>query len=1009
MVSGGLDLESRLRRLRMGAAVLHVGAHPDDEDTGTLVYLSRGLSLRTVYWSATRGEGGQNRLGPEQGEALGIVRTWESLAAREIDGGEVLYGPFYDFGFSRSGEDALDRWGREHLVREIVRAIRTVQPVVVIGRWSGGPEDGHGQHQAVGVATGEAFDAAGDPDRFPELAGSPPWRPAKLYRSVGRDWQPGEDVVHGAPLPEEQAAGALRVNTGVLDPRSGRTYQELAAMAANRHQSQAMAFLPERGDHFFYYRLERGQGGERSFLEGLDPTLPGLADGMGSDRLTKVLGEARGHVDAALEELRNDDRAAAGNEVLQGLDRIREARAALDDEVPDRVERRAVERALDRKIRGFGDAAAACHGITLECRADDARVSEGQRVGVTARLWSPGSAPIEHRSFRIKAPDGWTVTPDVAAGEARSEESATVVEGRFDVGVPDGADPTTPYWLREPRTPNRYGWPPRGPLGQPFDPPIVGAVADLIVGGRPVTLSAPAVRRETFAGGFRELPVSILPAIAVLPRARRVFVPHEGRARTVEAQLTVRCMTAKGATARLRAVVPKGWSVYPESVDLELAVRGDARTARFDVTVPDHAASGLFDVEFVLDSGETRPAVVVDPVRRRAEGLPGPTDEANAAEEVFIIRPAAVSVHVIDARFVQTLSVGYIEGADEEVVPALERFGVDLSVLKEQDLVFGDLARFDSLVVGANAYLTRPDVRKAASRLLEYVEGGGTLIVLYQGYGYQHGGFAPYPFRFHQPHDRVTIPDAPVDILVPDHPIVRVPNRITAADFDGWVHDRGMYFFGEWDQRYTAVLASSDPGDAPKEGGLLMANYGRGTYVYCGYSLHRQIPAGVAGGFRLLANLIGLAEARIQDRRRRAAAVPLFASLSEDQLYAVARLMSERWVDDGQYLCREGERGDELYVLIDGEVEVVKERDRSPQIITVAREGEAIGDLAVVTEHPRSASLRARGTAKVLVLRAEHFRALLRDHADLALDVIRSIAQRLLASEERFRSASPSD
>src|SRR5918992_2142236 len=282
------ELAYRLRALPMGAAVVHVGAHPDDEEAGLMAYLSRGMGARTVYWSATRGEGGQNRTGSERAEALGVIRTWESLDARALDGGEVLYGPFYDFGFSRSGEEALSRWNRREVLREMVRAIRLVQPLVLISRWRGGPEDGHGHHQAIGLAVAEAFDAAGDGAAFPELraAGLPPWQPRKLYSSAVGDWQPGEEFTFGAQLPDLDRQRFLRINTGEFDPISGRTYQELAWIGVNRHQSQAMAFLPVRGDYFAYYRLDRSfvetTEPEAGFFDGLDPTLPGLPQKAGS-------------------------------------------------------------------------------------------------------------------------------------------------------------------------------------------------------------------------------------------------------------------------------------------------------------------------------------------------------------------------------------------------------------------------------------------------------------------------------------------------------------------------------------------------------------------------------------------------------------------------------------------------------------------------------------------------------------------------------------------------------
>ena len=253
-LNGGTDLIHRLRGLPMAGTVLCVAAHPDDEEAGIVAYLARGLGIRTVCWSATRGEGGQNRVGPERDEALGILRTWESLTARTVDGGEALYGPFIDFGYCKRGEDALERWGRDAVVAELVRAVRLTQPSVVVSRWSGAESDGHGHHQAIGMAVPEAFEAAGDPASHPEL-GLPPWRPLKLYHSLAGDWQPGETTAFGALNADYDDAGFLRVDTDVFDRVAGRTYQEMAALVWNSHRSQAMGFVPDRGPFSSYYRL----------------------------------------------------------------------------------------------------------------------------------------------------------------------------------------------------------------------------------------------------------------------------------------------------------------------------------------------------------------------------------------------------------------------------------------------------------------------------------------------------------------------------------------------------------------------------------------------------------------------------------------------------------------------------------------------------------------------------------------------------------------------------------
>ncbi len=999
---GNADLIYHLRSLPLIGAVLHLGAHPDDEDSGTIAYLSRGLGIRTVYWSATRGEGGQNRQGPEKGEALGIVRTWESLEARQVDGGEVLYGPFYDFGFSKSGEGALSMWGREDVVREITRAIRMVQPLVVISRWSGGHDNGHGQHQAIGLVATEAFEAAASPDAFPELAeqGLVPWQARKLYRSVQRDWQPGEDLALGRVVPELERDGIVRINAGGFDPVSGRTFQELAAIGRNRHRSQAMAELPARGDYFNYYELDRSQvrvrQPEQGFFDGLDPTLTGLAEYPGGGRagLREVLAEARSWAETAARSFHPADPREAGRAVLRGLESLRAAHGLANAGGSFDLAASALATAIARKVRSFEEAAARCLGIRLDCLVDPRRVVPGEDVRVTARVWCPGIHRADDLQLDLRLPEGWTVRPGHEAHPVGEPESEPNHQVTFEVHVPETAALSCPYWLREPRDGYRYRWPTAGPCGLPFDHALVTARARLAIDGRHVSVEAPGVSRETFVGGFRELPLAVLPSMALRPRERRLILPIVTSDREVDVQVSVRATREGGAKGELSIDIPDGWTAHPHDVALLFPRGGESRSFRFKLTVPPDTPPGISRLAYKVASGQHRHGTVLQPVWQGASGVPRPADETNCIAEAFVMTPAEVSIHRLDVDFVRTLRYGYVEGVEDEILPSLTGFGLDTALLSDDDLAYADLSSFDAVVVGSNAYLVRDEVRKSAGRLLEYVELGGTLIVQYQAYGYQADGLAPYPFRYHQPHDRVTFVDAPVTLLDEKHPVLHLPNRITDADFDGWVHDRGLYFWGEWDRRYVPVLECHDPGEGPQRGGLLMASFGQGTYVYAAYSLFRQIPAGVPGAIRLFANLLGLAEARILERAERARKVQLFSFMTDDQLHEVVRLMSEMWFEDGAFLAREGEPGSDLFLILEGGVEVLKDAGGLRKRY-VAGVGETVGELAVLTDLPRSASLRAKGGLRVLSIRGDHFRRLLREHWDLTEGVIRMLATRL--------------
>jgi LmbE family N-acetylglucosaminyl deacetylase len=1000
------DLAYLLRGLPVVGAVLHLGAHPDDEEAGLMAYLSRGLGARAVYWSATRGEGGQNRTGSERSEALGVLRTWESLDARALDGGEVLYGPFYDFGFSRSGEDALSRWDRSAVVREIVRAIRLVQPLVLVSRWRGGPEDGHGHHQAIGLAVAEAFDAAGQRRAFPDLtaAGLTPWQPRKLYRSAVGDWQPGEEVTFGARLPDLERQGLLHINSGAFDPISGRSYQELAWIGANRHQSQAMAFLPVRGDYFSYYRLEQSldetMQPEESFFDGLDPTLPGLPGHAGSAvrGLGEALEEAREHARAAGAAYRPDRPAGAGRAVLEGLAALRRAREIAVGEGDEDV-RRSLDRALGRKIEDFERAAARCLGIDVECLIEESRLTPGRRVEITARLWNGGGHAVDGVDMRLAVPEGWSVSHREAPdGEQVGSDFPPARTEAFDVTVPGTAAISSPYWLREPPGPYRYAWPDGGPLGLAFDEPLISVTCRVRMGSHEINVTSPAMFRDTFVGGSRELAPAVVAPVALRPRERRELLPAAHREEHLELELALRSM-GDDVAGTLHAEAPAGWSVHPAMSDLSFVRAGQVRTVRFEVTIPAEAKPGIHEIGYRVESEDREYGVVLQPVRRRAPGVAEAVDETNCIAEAFISAPATVSVHLIEAEFIKRLRSAYIRGADEDILWSLHHFGIDMTVLAPDELSYADLSLFDAIVVGPNAYLIRDDVHRNAARLLEYVERGGTLICQYQAYDYQQPGLAPYPFRYRQPHDRVTAPDAPVALLDAQHPALSVPNRIGPEDFDGWVHDRGLYFFGEWDKRYMPLLESGDPGQEPQRGGLLVANYGRGTYVYAAYSFFRQLPEGVPGAVRLFANLLGLAEARILERAEQARRIPLLAFLSDEQLYDVARLMSERWLDAGTILCRQGDRGSDLYMVLEGDVQVLKGHGGTEHLVSVAGPGEVVGELAAIADIPRSATLRAGTDVKILAMRGSHFRGFLRQHSDLSERITAVLAKRLASTE----------
>jgi len=975
--------------------VLHIGAHPDDEDGGLVAYMSRKFGVRTVYWSATRGEGGQNRIGPYQDEALGIYRTWESLDARAIDGGEALFGPFYDFGYCKSGEEALAKWGRANLVGEIVRAIRLAQPQIVIGRWTGTAKDGHGHHQAVGQATLEAFEAASDPALFADrLAGGlGAWQPQKLYYSTGGDWQPGEEGDFGLRQPELDDKGLLRINTGEFDPISGRTYQELAWLAVNKYQTQAMGFVPNQEDFYYYYLLERSlapiPARETSFYDGLDPSITGLADypGAESEAFRTLLEQIKRSAEKAFELFRVENPLQAGEAVMEGLSLLRELRAHLADGEMEAEAYPSLDGYLARKVNDFESVAAQCLGLQLDCLADRARMTPGQRFRVTSRVWNHGHLKINQISFKLRLSDGW---------EAHDEPQEHNSNMGYEVVVASEAELACPYWLTERRDPYSYHWPDGKYASSPFGPALVEMEAEVRIGENRLTLREPAILRESFSGGFRELPVVIVPPISLHPRKNKEFMLAGTVEQSLELQVVARSNEEFGKVEGVLALdTPPGWTVEPEQVDLSLENAQDIAAFRFRVTVPSDISAGDYHLRYVVRSRGRDYDFVLNPVRMGAPGLPRLPDASTSIREEFVVEPAVITVHIIDAKFVPGLKYAYMKGMDEGVLETLMPLGLDFDLITDDELGYSDLSLYDAIIVGPNAYLIRNELAKNASRLLDYVEQGGTLIVQYQGYGYQGRGFTPYPFKYSQPHDRVTYENASVRILKPDLFLLNQPNLITDADFDGWVHDRGLYFFGEWDRRYEPIISSNDPDEPARDGGLLIANYGRGTYLYTGYSFYRQLPAGVKGAFQLFANLLAIPAARVLERVEFLKGVALFSFMSDEQLQGVARIMTEQWEGDGFYLCHQGEEGNDMYIIVDGQVEIIDESGSEDQVILTEQAGACIGELAALETIPRVAAMRTKGEVRMLVLQGSHFRSLIHENPDMSQRVIQMLVRKL--------------
>lgn len=835
---GLLAVTRWLRGLGSVKRVLVIGAHPDDEDTSLLAVLVRGMGADAAYLALNRGEGGQNLIGPELGQALGLLRSEELLSARGLDGAEQYFTRAYDFGYSKSAEETFRFWPKDSLLADVIYVVRRFRPQIVVSVFSGTRRDGHGQHQVAGILAREAFAAAGDPARFPEQLseGLQPWTPLKLYRSTRFD----------------SAATTLSVETGRLDPIYGRSYHQIAMAGRSQHRSQDMGRIEALGPRrtrlqLIESRAGGGSGPETALFEGIDTTLVGMAASVSATDARRDLAELLAAYDAHIQRAREavgrvpwEDAAAHLSLALTTLRRAREVTGRIGSDEG------ALHFVLGEDEKKLQAALAETAGLIVDAFVDDDLVVPGQSIEVEVQIWNGGPLDVELRGVSLRTPEGWVAEP--LGSVAGKLERESLGAQRFRLTVPYGAEPSQPYFLRRPLQGAVYRWPADGDIRtRPFEPPPVEAEVVLEVGGATVRLRVPAVHRYADqARGEVRRPLFVVPAVGVSV-APTLSVAPRGVERSFDFSVSLHSESPRATRGSVRLEAPAGWVVTPSEAPFEVGGSGRSVSVDFRVLVPAELGAGRY---------ELRPVAATEDGRRYSLGYT--VVDYPHIRRRLLFEPAVARVAAFDLELKAGLRVGYVPGAGDALADAIAAMGARVDVLDDRAVASGDLSSYEVIVLGIRAYETNPALVESNERLLAWVRSGGTLISQYQQYGFFNGDYAPYPLKARWPHDRVADEGAPVAILEAEHPVFRNPNTIGPADFDSWVQERGLYFANEWDPRYQALLETADPGEAPKRGGLLVARYGEGVYVYVGLALFRQIPAGVPGAYRLLANLLSL-------------------------------------------------------------------------------------------------------------------------------------------------------
>lgn len=843
-----------LLRLGSTVTVLHTTAHPDDEDGALLTWLARHQGVRTGLLSLTRGEGGANLIGPERDDALGLLRTEELLAAGRYYGVEQLFTRLADFGYSKRLEETLERWDREVVLGDVVYALRLYRPDIVVSRFHGTPRDGHGQHQAAGLMSLEAFAAAADPSRFPEhlQAGLRPWQVKKLYLGVR----------------ESESGATLAIDVGAYDPLLGQSYRELAREGLRQQRSQG-AGRSRAAPGTALSRVQLAAStvptveNEQSLFDGLDTTLLGLAPLAGSRSVVPALTEISQRVAAALRTFDARQPWGVASELAAGMQATRLLIEQVKHTAPDGAPKDHLLFLLGNKEHEFNEAMQQALGLVLEALVDGPRASAGpgplvaprsafpvalpgQRLALTLSVTNRSPVPLARGEASLTRPPGWEVTESVPAGDVLVDNATW--RAQFQVQVPDHAAYTRPHWSRANEwRQHLYQITPPHERHLPFAPPELVGLFTYEVAGVRFRLSHP-VQTVFMAhpGGEQRRLLTLAPALNIAVAPRLGVVPIGATPLALNVSVTVSSNVTGAAAGTLSLRVPDGWTATPAEHHFAFTHAGEVSHVAFTIALP-RAVSG---------AAETVQAVAVYGGREYTEGYE--VIVHRDLEPRHLYRPATVEVRGMDVRVAPDLSLGYVMGVGDEVPQALAQLGVRVTMLGPHDLANGSLEPFDAILIGIRASAVRDDLKTYRARLLEYAARGGNLIYQYQTQEFDAAPYGPYPYQVSARAEEVSEEDAPVTILEPSHPLLQWPNPITAADFHGWVSERGSKWMTTWDERYTPLLASHDRQQAPQRGGLLYAPYGQGTFVYAAYAFYRQLPAGVPGAYRLLANIISL-------------------------------------------------------------------------------------------------------------------------------------------------------
>jgi LmbE family N-acetylglucosaminyl deacetylase len=801
------DVHQAIKKLNVLGSVLYVAAHPDDENQRFISYCANEKLYNVTYLSLTRGDGGQNLIGPEIRELLGVLRTEELLMARSIDGGKQRFTRANDFGFSKNPEETLRIWDKQEVLSDVVWTIRQTQPDVIVNRFYHDKKyDTHGHHTASAMLSVEAFDLAAKADAFPEqLTFTGTWQPRRQYFNTSWWFYGGREA-----FDKMDKSNLLSADLGVYLPLKGKSNTEVAAEARSMHRCQGFGSQGTRGESMEWFDFIKGDRPKTNDLfEGINTTWTRLE---GGEKIGKLLAK----ID---HEFRDDNPSASVPDLLKAEEWIKA--------LPDGYWK-------SNKLKDIREAIRDCLGLYLESTSRESSASPGKTVKIHLEAVNRSGVPVVF--------SGFTVTPLPGLFDTVLNKTLELNKDfTYDktVTIPLAAKFTSPYWLQSTSTEGMYNVAQQTLRGQPETPRYAGVRWRVTVGGVALEYDTDiAYKTEEPAVGEVWRPFEILPPVFIDFEQSSYLLTNSNR------DIGVRIKAGKDELrGHITLQAPEGWEVAPAELPVSIEKKGEEKTLYFTVSAKNAPLDGQFKAQVTVDD---RPYIFKQ-VTIKYDHIPQQT----------VLIPATTHAARLDIQ-TKARNIGYYMGAGDEVPTALREMGCTVTMLEDKDLAEPrSLKKFDAIVMGVRAYNVKEGLKMNQPRLLEYVQNGGTLVVQYNTNSeLVAGNLSPVNLKLSR--TRVTDETAEMRFLLPDHPLLNQPNKITADDFKGWVQERGLYFPSEWDASFAAPLSCNDPGEKPADGALLVAKYGKGYYVYTGLSFFRELPAGVPGAYRLFANLISM-------------------------------------------------------------------------------------------------------------------------------------------------------